>query len=222
MNQREIETPTTTLIEEAIDAGDAERAKRLARAMFADFQRNKDYSINWIASLLSFIGRRLGEDAVEKALRDFGERYLRGRRAGAASTAGADRRKVMEGVVRAMKANGADVSATEDDQKWVLSFRCGSGGALIDSGAYGSPRDYLTLTEPGPRTFGRDSLPVYCAHCSVNNEMQAIEWDGVPATVEFPPERAGERCVHHVYKDVLAIPEEIYRRVGKERAEPNP
>ncbi|MFN2613708.1 MAG: hypothetical protein ABR552_02675, partial [Actinomycetota bacterium] len=163
MNRTQIETPTTELIERAIDAGDAGEAKRLLQHMTTDWMRNKDHSINWITSLLSFIGRRLGEDAVEEALRDFGERFLRARRATAGEPPGA--RKVMEGVARGMKANGAEVRFEEDAEKFILSFRCGSGGKLIDEGAYGEPKGYLTLRDAGPRTFGRDELPVYCAHC---------------------------------------------------------
>jgi hypothetical protein len=212
MDKREIETPTRALIEEAIDRADGVEAKRLLERMEGDWLRNKDYSINWITSLLSFIGRRLGEDAVEEALRDFGDRFLRDRRA---ATASVEPRKRMEGLVRAMKANGASVEYAEEDERFVVAFRCGSGGKLIDEGAYAAPRDYLTLRDSGPRTFGRAELPVYCAHCSVNNEMEGIEQTGVPVTIEFPPERAGEACVHHVYKDPALIPDEIYRRVGK-------
>jgi hypothetical protein len=212
MDQREIETPTPDLIAEAIDAGDGARAKQLLHFMVRDWTRNKDFSINWITQLLSFIGRRLGEPAVEEALRDLGDRFVRPRRADAVEV---DARKRMEGVARGMKANGADVELSEDDEKYVLSFRCGSGGMLIDEGAYGPPKDYLMLREKGPVTFGRDELPVYCAHCSVNNEIQPIEWDGAPNTVQHPPMKAGERCVHHIYKDRASIPVEIYTRVGK-------
>jgi hypothetical protein len=214
MDTHEIETPTEQLIEDALDRGDAAEAKRLIREMRGAWLRNKDYSINWITSLLSFIGRELGEDAVERALRDFGERFVKARRTG---LKGVDARTRMEGIVRAMKANGGEVAFSEEEDRYVLSFRCGSGGMLIDEGAYAEPKDYLTLREPGPRTFMRDELPVYCAHCSVNNEMQGIEWDGVPHTVEHPPTKPGERCIHHVFKDASAIPEEIYRRVGKEK-----
>jgi hypothetical protein len=132
--------------------------------------------------------------------------------------AGVEPEKRMEGLVRAMKANGAEVVFDEDDEKYMLAFRCGSGGKLIDDGAYAPPRDYLTLAGPSPVTFGRASLPVYCAHCSVNNEIEGIEQTGVPVTIEFPPERAGEPCVHHVYKDPAQIPDEIYRRVGKQKS----
>ncbi len=212
MDVREIETPTAQLIEEAIDAGDGARAKKLLHLMVGDWERNKDYSINWIAQLLSFIGLRLGEPAVEEALRDLGDRFVRPRRG-----APADARKRMEGIARGMKANGADVRFSEDDEKYELSFKCGSGGMLIDSGAYAEPKNYLTLREKGSVTFGRDELPVYCAHCSVNNEIQPIEWDGAPQTVEYPPEQPGERCVHHIYKNAASIPDEVFARLGKFR-----
>lgn len=214
MNNHEIETPTVRLIHEAIDSGDDDRAKRLLDLAAGDWERNKDYSINWITSLLSFIGRRLGEQAVEEALRDFSDRYLGDRRAGYWEL---DARKRMEGIVRGMKANFGEVSMREDDDKFVLEFRCGSGGKLIDDGAYEKPRDYLTLRRRGPVTFDREELPVYCAHCSVNNEIVPIETGGVPVTVEFPPSAPGEHCVHHVYKDVADVPASIYERVGKEK-----
>jgi hypothetical protein len=63
----------------------------------------------------------------------------------------------------------------------------------------------------------RDQLAVYCAHCSVNNEMQAIEWSGYPISVEHPSSGPGDVCVHHVYKDPAATPAEAYRRVGEEK-----
>lgn len=214
MDKRELETPTKQLIEEAIDRGDADDAKRLVALAFGDWGRNKDYSINWIASLLSYIGRNMGEAAVEDSLRDFSGRYLANRRAGIGEL---DSRKLMESIVRAMKANEGEVEVSEDDEKFVLSFRCGSGGRLIEDGAYGPPRDYLTLREKGPMTFGRDELAVYCAHCSINNEIEAIERNGRPHMIEFPSTAPGERCVHWVWKEGADVPEEFYSRIGKQK-----
>jgi hypothetical protein len=51
----------------------------------------------------------------------------------------------------------------------------------------------------------------------VNNEIQPVEWGRAPTTVEHPPTRPGEPCVHHVYKDLDALPAEIYDRIGKEK-----
>lgn len=199
---------------EALAAGDLgtvrdqlDRAERQAGAL-------KQYSIRWIAELLSWIGETEGEAAVEAALRRFGERNLADRAEPENdwwSVPAEVRAKV---VARAMLANGADVELTEDDEKIVMSFRCGTGGWLVDSGAYEGDDALLVLREPGPRTFSRDSLWVYCAHCSVNNEMQAVETTGRLTSVEFPPERPGDPCVHHVYRRPADIPAEVYVRIG--------
>lgn len=212
MDDRAVTTPTRALIDEALEAGDLEEAGRLVGLMERDWLANKEYSINWIASLLSFIGERFGEPAVEEALLDFGERFLRHRRAGIDQVPA---RKVVEAVARAMKANGGTVTRfAEDAEKYTLEFDCGSGGMLIDSGAYTDARGYLTLREPSRMLAGLDAMPVYCAHCPIHNELQPIEWTGHPTTVQFPDSVPGTRCVHHVYKDVSSIPPEVYARAA--------
>jgi hypothetical protein len=175
----------------------------------------KDYSINWITSLLTFVGEELGEEAVERALRKTGDEFVRPRRTSDPAWEDLPAEVRAKVIVRAMVANFGECEVTEDDEKFVLSFRCGSGGRLIDEGRYEGERAYLTLTEKAGRTFQRDALPVYCAHCSVNNEIQPLEWGGVPTSVEFPPEHPGEPCVHHVYKDPAAMPDEVYERLGR-------
>ena len=50
--------------------------------------------------------------------------------------------------------------------------------------------------------------------------MQAVEWTGRPMTIETPPAEKGGCCVHHVYRDMDAIPDEVYRRIGKEKPLP--
>ena len=81
----------------------------------------------------------------------------------------------------------------------------------LDDGRYEGDDAYLTLREPAGRTFLRDELWVYCAHCSVNNEIQPVEWGGTPTSIEVPPEAPGERCVHHLYKDVADVVRVIER-----------
>jgi hypothetical protein len=217
---RRMSTPLWERAKAAIDAGDPDRAKaEIDRAVEA-WMSLRDYSINWIASLLSFIGTELGEEAVEAALRRTGEEFVRPRRTGGMpweELPAAVRAKV---IARAMLANGGTVEVTEDDEKITLSFRCGSGGRLVDEGRY-DDGGYLVLRERAGRTFMRDELWVYCAHCSVNNEIQPLEWGGVPTSVEHPPHRPGEPCVHHVYKDARALPPEAYRRLGLEPPAPD-
>ena len=212
-----MQTPVWEQAKAAIDAGDGEAAKQLIDRAVDQWSGLQDYSINWITSLLTFITDELGEAAVERALRTTGETFVRPRRTSEhawADLPAAQRAKV---IARSMLANMGAVTVSEDDEKITLEFQCGSGGKLIDDGRYEGEHAYATLTERAPRTFDRDALWVYCAHCSINNEIQPVEWGDVPTSIEYPPERGGEPCIHHVYKDVSAIPDAAYVRIGKRR-----
>ena len=209
-------TPLWEQARAAFVAGRTDDGSALLDKAVAQWRSLQDYSINWITSLLTFIGEAVGEDGVERALRKTGDEFVRPRRdTGIAweSLPASARAKV---IARAMVSNFGDVDVDEDDEKIVLSFRCGTGGRLIDEGRYEGDHAYLTLREKSGRTFMRDELPVYCAHCSVNNEIQPVEWGSTPTSIEHPPERPGEPCVHHIYKDVHNVPDEAYRRIGKE------
>jgi hypothetical protein len=208
-------TPLWEQAKTAIAQGRSGDAVALVDRAVDQWSALKDYSINWITSLLTFIGEELGEEAVERALRKTGEEFVRPRRDTGTdwgSLPASARAKV---IARAMLANMGAVDVAEDDEKITLTFQCGSGGKLIDDGRYEGDHPYLRLRDKGPRTFSRDELWVYCAHCSVNNEMQPVEWGGTPSSIEFPPERPGEPCVHHIYKDVTKIPREAYERIGE-------
>jgi hypothetical protein len=206
-------TPTWERAKAAIDAGDSAEAKRLIDRGVEQWRSLQDYSINWVTALLSYIGREMGEESVEQALREFGDEFVSGRRDAQWDTLPAETRARV--IARAMVANFGTCEVDEDDEKIVLSFRCGTGGRLIDEGRYddaGGP--HLTLRESGGRTFMRDALPVYCAHCSVNNEIQPVEAGRAPVTVEYPPSGQDEPCVHHIYKDPTGVPTHVYTRIG--------
>jgi hypothetical protein len=216
----QMRTPLWEQARAAFEAGRTEDGSALLDKAVTQWGALKDYSINWITSLLTFVGEELGEEAVERALRKTGDEFVRPRRDTGVewdSLPASARAKV---IARAMVSNMGSVEVDEDDEKIVLSFRCGTGGRLIDEGRYEGDHAYLTLREKSGRTFMRDELPVYCAHCSVNNEIQPVEWGAGPTTIEHPPERAGEPCVHHIYKDTGAVPDEAYRRIGKARPSP--
>ncbi len=211
-----MQTPLWEQAKTALGAGDIDGGIELIDRAVAQWSGLKDYSINWITTLLTFIGEELGEEAVERALRKTGEEFVAPRRDTGTDwgTLPASARAKL--IARAMLGNMGEVEVEEDDEKIVLSFRCGSGGKLIEDGAYEGEHPYLKLRERSGQTFMRDELWVYCAHCSVNNEIQPVEWGATPTSIEHPPEMPGEPCVHHIYKDVADIPTEAYRRIGKE------
>jgi hypothetical protein len=52
----------------AIEAGDADGAKKIAQRMYNEFLSMHDLYRNWIAATLSFIGRRFGDQVLEEAI----------------------------------------------------------------------------------------------------------------------------------------------------------
>jgi hypothetical protein len=210
--------PTWERAKAAIRAGETDEAIALVDKAVAQWRSLQDYSINWITSTLSFIADEMGEEAAERALRRTGEEFVLPRRTTDVEWGDLPARVRAKVVARAMLANFGECEVSEDDEKVTLSFACGTGGRLIDEGKYDEQGGtYRTLHERAPRTFNRDALPVYCAHCSVNNEIQPLEWGGTVTSVEHPPTKPGERCVHHIYKDAAAIPPEAYTRLGMEQ-----
>jgi len=210
-----MQTPLWEQAKTALADGRADDAVALIDRAVEQWSGLKDYSINWITSLLTFIGEEMGEEAVDRAIRKTGDEFVRPRRDTGTpwdSLPASARAKV---IARAMLGNMGQVDVEEDDEKIVLSFKCGSGGMLIDNGKYEGEHAYMKLRERSGRTFSRDELWVYCAHCSINNEIQPVEWGGTPTSIEYPPERPGERCVHHLYKDVADVPAEAFERIGK-------
>ena len=218
LTDADIEKITTALWDRAkaeIAAGRVDAGVELYDEAVSRARELQYFFVNRITSLLSFIADELGEEAVERALRSTGERFIRGRRDTGVDWGELPASARAKVVARAMLGNFGDVDVSEDDKKVVLSIRCGTGGRLVEEGRYEGDDAYVTLRERAPRTFMLDALPVYCAHCSINNEIQPIEWGGVPISIEHPVVAPDTRCVHHIYKDVRAVPAEDYERLGQ-------
>ena len=212
-----ITTATWTRARRALEEGRIDEGIELLDESVERWHDVQWFLVNRITSLLSFVADELGEEAVERALRRTGEEFIRGRRDTGVDWATLPANVRAKVMARAFLTNFGEVAVDEDDEKVTLSIACGTGGRLVEEGRYEGDDSYVTLREKAPRTFMMDALPVYCAHCSVNNEMQPIEWGGTPLSVEHPTTERGERCVHHIYKDLGDVPEEEYARVGKTR-----
>lgn len=122
-------------------------------------------------------------------------------------------------------ARDGTIDYAEDDEKVTLSFApCGSGGRSMA----GEPRDALPpLRDPAigwselsgahDFTWNETGICAYCAHCCILHENLPIAAFGYPVRVTDPPKAplTGEsRCSWTIYKDVRAIPEDAYARVG--------
>ena len=123
-------TPLSKHAKTAIAQGDPGRPVALIDRAVEQWAALKDYSINWITSLLTFIDEELGEDAVEQALRKTGEEFVRPRRDTGTDWGSLPASARAEVIARAMLGNMGAVDVDEDDEKIILSFRCGSGGSF--------------------------------------------------------------------------------------------
>lgn len=112
--------------------------------------------------------------------------------------------------------HGMKFDIVEDEGGFDFRTRpCGSGGRLIEEGAYTSPKSFATVEGPGLTSFGLDEMPVYCMHCPATNRMFLEE--GGPYFLLVEPDvqegRIRGHCSFHIFKNAAAAPDTMYTRV---------
>ena len=206
----EMEKLTVDRLIEAIDAGNLEGAKKLARRMYNEFLSMHDLYRDWTVATLSL---------HRTALRRQGTRRGDGRRSQGVVAARTWKRcrrgrRICELASRcsppACKAHLQPLHIEEDDEKIVMQMRpCGSGGRLVLEGKYEGPDAMYTVKGPQLLTYGRENFPVYCAHEPLM-ELQDIKAHGAPFVVIEPAHEIGKQhCNFIIYKDKARSPRSI-------------
>lgn len=213
----EMEKRTVDRLTEAIEAGDKDKAKRIAQRMYNEFCSMHDLYRDWTTATLSFVGRKFGDAALEEAMTaGVGawwlpnlEKFPKGAEA---------LRQRIKMFVAGIHGHLQPLHIEEDDDKVVIQMQpCGSGGRLALEGKYEGPNAFLTLRTPQQLTYGRESFPVYCAH-EPYMEMLDIEKNGAPFVVVEPAREIGkEPCSFIIYKDPAKIPAKYYERLGLQK-----
>ena len=184
---------------EAIDAGDLDRAKYLAKRMHQECLAMHDALIDWITGILTFVGRRLGyetlHDAHQEGCRAWIEPLTEIFR-------GADVRRRAVVLTKILRGHMMPLSVEEDDEKFTFVLDpCGSGGRQIQAGKYEPPRDFLKIKTAQALSLGRENLPVYCSH-HLFEQLIPEEILGYPLFIVKPAEKLGEGpCRFYLYKD---------------------
>lgn len=211
---KEMSVRTVDAAIEALESGNIEKAKKLMKRMHREFQSVHDLYLNWAADLMDYIYVHNGEEtlyqatrkAIETSIESFIGAYTK-----------ADFRRQVEMLAAGLRAHLQKINIEEDDEKVCIEMDpCGSGQRLLESGAYGPPRN-LSKMKPHRMTWGLPDFPVYCTHAPIQ-DIVAIERIGHPIYVVFPAEEMAKKsCRYCIYKDPKSIPEEIYHRVGMEK-----
>jgi hypothetical protein len=206
---------------EAIDAGDPEAAKKLARRMYNEFLSMHDLYRNWAAATLSFVGKHFGNQVLEEAM-DAGVKswWLPNLEKMPMGDDAAALKARVKMFVAGLRAHLMPIHIEEDDEKIVLQMRpCGSGGRLVLEGKYEGPDALLTLEGKQLLTYGRENFPVYCAHEPIM-ELQDIKAHGAPFMVVEPAHELGKQhCNCIIYKDRSKVPAKYYERLGLKKPE---
>lgn len=204
---KELSQLTLDALVEAIEKGDKERAKRLARRMYREFEGMHDYFVSWITSTLSWVGRRFGDDAVYESMARALEPWMKEALEAYPTN---DLRRAVIMLAMGLKGHLQPLKIEEDDEKITLMMTfCGSGGKLLKKDAYGPPPKLLRIRKAQPMTWNRPDFPAYCAHCWVHNALPII-MGKMPPFVIVPAEKLGEEpCRYILYKDRSFLPEEV-------------
>lgn len=211
-----LETPLSDRIAKAIDGGQLEEAKTLARQMEAESFSLVCLLEDWADILLSYIYKNQGDEVFVESLRDSATALMK---PALDQFAKMGFREVVEAWAAIFRAQaGRGLKVVEDDEKVTLIMDpCGSGGRMVKEGYFGPPKNFLKIKKAQDATFGREDFPPYCAHCAVFYHIMPIEWSGVPLPPIEVGQGPGNPCKWHFYKDRKAIPDRYYQQVGKEK-----
>jgi len=210
----EMEKRTLDRLLEAVEAGDKQAAKRIASRMYNEFLSMHDLYRNWTTALLSFVGRRYGDQALEEAMKEGVKAWWMPTLKKFPKGAEALRQRVKM-FVAGLRGHLQPLHIEEDDEKVSIQLRpCGSGGRLVLEGKYEGDDGFLTVKGPQFLTYGRKCFPVYCAH-EPAMELVDIQANGSPFVVVEPAHELGkEHCTFLIYKDPEKIPAKYYERLG--------
>lgn len=212
---KEMGARTLDLLLEAIDVGNKEKAKDLAKRMYNEFNYLHDGYMFWVSGLLTYIYKKHGIDAVEEAER---EAHTIEAKVVFKPPEKKDFRSRVEHLVNGLRGHLQPIIIQEDDEKVSIAMKpCGSGERIIQKGGYKPEVGLARVKESHRITWGMKEFPIYCVHCPVM-EMLDIENTGNFGSVHFVSEPlCQESCQFVFYKNPRGIPQKFYTRIGKNK-----
>jgi hypothetical protein len=194
----------------AIKSGENKKALEILDEIDSNREKYREVFLTWIDILLTYGADKLGEKMVYETDRLFGERVVFPTLfAGALGDVSADD-KLRKRAYVWTSVHGIDIDEIkEDEEKFILNFKCPTGGSVSTKKDSGKTR------EAHAWSYGQKGLSYYCTHCPVAIEMMPVEKFGSPAWVCLPQSEG--RCLQYIYKDPKNVPEKYYKRIGMKK-----
>ena len=217
MDPRELEEISRSRLDRALEALEENRieeARELLKAMQEQQKHAHDLIVDYVWTLLTYIGNTFGEEEVEKALHfrhrvqsQLAERML-----------GMTREEAVRFKAGISQGHHSRIRLTEEKDRYVLRLDpCNTGGRMINMGMDKPPVGLGRTKKAYPWTWGKKNVSYYCAHCAMH-EIQAVEKGAPHATWIYEcPEKPGDPCIQYCYKRTEDVPEEYFDRIGKKK-----
>ena len=200
-------------LERAVAAARWTDADRLANTFLSAHLAVHDGYRNLVARLLTWVCMEYGEQEIERLNESHGSWQ--------------DFRQAVTLPPRELVQRIADINhwhmsrfrVVEDDAKITFLLQpCGSGGRLINEGAYystaGAP--YALMHRPSTSTFGMPDFPVYCNHCSEMSRT-ILQGGGHGWIIEgWTADHRWGGCRLHVYKHYESVNRDFFDRLALE------
>ena len=199
---RDLSTPTWDLVKRAIREGNTDQA-----IQFLDYACSESKAMH--DSLVSFADGALSvvSEFNEEAIFDF----LKARYQARIESWLSANLSVEEDMYRfseQQRAHFGQFEVTEEDDRYIMSGPCGSGGRLRRS------KEVAKTKKAYPWSWSKKNFPYYCVHCCIAWEIIPTELRGYPLRIHLVPDDPVDPCVHLFYKTPESIPEEYFRRIG--------
>jgi hypothetical protein len=158
----------------AINAGDQDAALAAVDEIVAEGMPMHDVMCDLTAFMVTYIGDKLGEEAVYDAWRAAAE--LMWRPFFEECKATGDVEAYAKSFIRSVRSHRYDFDVIEDDERWIIEVNRGTSGERmvlegkvrdVEGGDPNGHRAFGATKEAYPWTYGLKNFPFYDVHCAV-------------------------------------------------------
>jgi hypothetical protein len=215
----EITISTPEMIKRALREGRRDEALALVDYLAEEKWVWNDHAPEILSVNLTWVARNLGEAELERVMREIPERITTLKRL---LMPDVSPRMLLAIVAEQLRALRVPMSIREEPDRFVVeSNPCSTCGRLRRTVAeIGHEIPPLAIAEQAHDwTWGKPDVPYYCALSCLWYEIIPIEQRGRPTMITDWDPSPEQPCRKYIYKDPALIPDEYFRRVGKEKPE---